>query len=281
MPEEERKEVEMTEEARAELEKINWGEDDQQPPGEGDLAADYKEEASPKEAEEEEAKGGEVDTSDGTEYTAEQLTEMATYEKRFKDTQSAFTASQQENARLQQEIMAQRMLQPQFPPERFVPEYPPPQQQQEGLQYATDTERQLTERLDQIERRQTVRDHEARLAAQQENVRRADEIVSKFRTAHSDMKDDEVGAVIGRANAANTFDLDLVYRGMRDYNAEIAEAKKAAVHEYTAKLKDKQKANLESSGGAVKPPEKVDYSRLTDEQQHDLMVAKLRELEGG
>lgn len=268
----EEEKVELTDEAIAELAKTNWGEDDEQPPGEGSPAADYEEETPPKEAEEEGAKADEA----LPELTAEQIADRETYEKRFKDTQQAFTQSQQENARLQQELMARRFEQPQF-----VPEYPPqqqyrPQQQPEELQYATETERQLAQRLEGIEQRQAIRDHEARLAQQRENQRRADDIVSNFRSGHPDMKDEEIATVLQRANQANTFDLDLTYRGMRDYNAEIEAAKKEAIEGYIAKKKEGGKAILESSDGGVKPPEKFDARKYTDDQLNALMVEELK-----
>jgi len=283
MPEEEIKEVELTEEAKAELAKIKWDDDDTQPSGEGDEAASYEEKEPPtKEVEEEPPQGDEVEYElpTGEKVSAAQLQELLTAEKRFKDTQAAFTTAKQENARLYQELMAQRMLQPQFEQPQFTPEYPK-QPQREEMQFATETERQLAERLADIERRQAIRDHEARLAAQRENQRRADDIVSRFRSVHPDMKDDDVATVLQRANAANTFDLDLVYSGMRDYNTEIEAAKKAAIEEYQTTLKAKKKAALETSDGGVKPPDKIDIRNLTEEQRFDLMVSNLKELEGG
>lgn len=286
MPEEDYKEIELTEDAKAELAEKDWDAMDEtiedQPPKPGAPASGYDEEPPQEEAEEEPPQGDEdeFELPNGEKVSRERLGELLTADKRFKDTQAAFTKAHQENARLYQELMAQRMLQPQFEQPTFTPEYPQ-QQQQEELQYATETEKRLGERLAEIEKRQAIRDHEARVAAQRENQRRADDIVSKFRTAHPDLDDNAVATVLQRANAANTYDLDLVYSGMRDYNTEIEAAKAAAIEEYQAKLKEKKKAALETSDGGVKPPEEFDPTKLTEEQLHAVMVAKLKESEGG
>lgn len=252
-------EIELTDEDKAELSGIDWSGD------------------STEEPEEENTAEPEVGATEDVPEVTEPETTEDPYEPRYKELQAEYTRARQENKELQQRIMAQQYSQeyavPQFQPQQ--PFQPTPM----DTPYATETERLLAERLEQVEKTQSQRDYQEWQRNQREAVQRADGLVRDFKAKHGDMTDDQVGEVLAKANQAGTYDLDLVYRGMRDIDAEIEQAEKRAQVELIKKLREKKSAGLEPSAQPGKESPPIDVSKLSEEQRHALMVKEL--LEGG
>lgn len=256
----EESEIELTDEDKAELSKIDWS----------DNSTGDSEEENTVEPEVEATK-----TEDEPEVTEPVVTDDP-YEKRYKELQADYTRKAQENSELQQRVMAQQYTQEYAAPQ-FQPQQPQPQPM--DTPYATDTERVLSERLEQVEKTQSQRDYQEWQRSQREAVQRADGLVRDFKAKHSGMTDDQVGEILAKANQAGTYDLELVHRGMRDVDAEIAQAEKQAQVELIEKLRKKKTAGLEPSAQPGKVTAPLDVSKLSEDQRHAMMVKEL--LEGG
>ena len=260
-------EIELSDEDREELSKIDWSGDSAVE--EENTASEPEDEATPDVEQEDTV---EYELPEGGKLTLGQLQELQGYEKRYKDLQADYTRKAQENTELRQHMLAAQYMQPQYQPQPF-------QHAPMETPYATETERELAERLAKVEQVQAQRDYQEWQQRQREAVRRSNELVDSFRAKHNDLSDDQVGEVLAKANQAGTYDLELVYRGMHDWNSEIAEAEKRGKEKFIAEFRKKQDAKLEPSAQPSKPPKKIDVRTLTEEQRHALMVNDL--IEGG
>ena len=279
----------MTEEEAAELkEKVDWDSTEEDSvPKVGDSAEAIEEmptgeDGTQEQPEVDEGDSVEYELPDGTKVTAEQIQEMLGYDKRFKDTQADYTRVSQEKAELARELMQmkyqQQAQQPVFQPEYQAYQQQPFQPQQLEDNYATETERRLAEELRGVKQRVQQIDYNNRLRDQADRARRADELVDSFRSNHGDLSEDEVAGVINKALDSGTFDLELVYRGMRDIESEREAIRKQAREELMADLKNKGKAKLEPAGAPTKEEPPLDVSKLSDEQIEALMTADAKRI---
>lgn len=264
------KEIELSDEDREELSKIDWYAD----PDAEEQDTDSKPEAEAEDVPE--ATEVEYELPGGDTLTAEQIAELRALEKRYKDLQADYTRKAQENAELRQKELAQQYMRDYQPPPQFQPEPFQPTPLENA--YATETERVLAERLQRLEEQQKHRDYQEWVKNQREAMERSNNLVSSFRGQHSELSDDQVAEIIAKANQAGTFDLELVYRGMRNYDAELQQARELARKELVEELRKKQGAKLEPSAQPSKAEPKLDVRKLTDEQRAALMV---KELTGG
>jgi len=290
----------MTEEDLAELnKKVDWEttEEDsvpkvggpaeelgETPEEETDAKSEGEEDETP---EDEETEKPEVDSEDAVEYelpdgtklTAQQIQELLTAEKRFKDTQAYSTRLAQENAELNRLVMQNRLMQqqtPQFEPSYYGPQPPAPQQLEDN--YATETERLLAEQLKGVQSKLQQIEYNNWQREQAELKRRTDELIGRFRENHKDLGDDQVAAVLRKANETGTYDLELVYNGMRDIEAEREMARKQAREELIADLRKKGKAKISPSGSPAKKPPPLDVSKLSEDEIEALMTADAKRI---
>ena len=253
----EEKEIELTDEDKAELSKIDWSSDSTEEPEEENTASEPEEKAAEPAV------------------TEPEVTEDP-YEKRYKDLQADYTRKAQENKDLLQREMARQYSQqeytPQFQPQPFQPA-------EMEVPYATEGERLLMDKVKRLEQIQSNRDYQEWQKGQQEAVERANGIVADFKAKHSDMTDDQVGEILAEANRSGTYNLELVHRGMRDFDAELEQTRKKAREDLVEELRKKKGAALEPSSQPGKAAPAFDVRKLTEEQRHALMVKEL--IEGG